>query len=418
LECHQMDIDTAFLNGELEEEIYMKQPQGLEEPGQEHLVCRLLRSLYGLKQAPRAWYKTFTDFLKAHGFVMLSSDACVYIKKMADDILIVGIYVDDLLLLAKTPSHIAYLKSLIGSRFKSKDLGDIHYILGVQVKRDRASRRLFMHQSKYAKSILEKFNFEQARAQQTPGDSSVQLSKKDSPQTEEDKQQMQDKDYRGLVGSLMYLMLGTRPDIAYSLQACSKFLSNPGQAHWIAAKRILRYLKGTLDYGLVFDGNVPDASHLTAYIDSDYGNCLDTRRSVSGYIMQLGGCAVTYSSKTQPTVALSSTEAEYMALAHGVKEVLFLRQLLHELHRVQPTTAIVYGDNQSSIAMAKNPVHHQRTKHIDVRYHFVRERVGRKDIAIEYVDTKSNMADLLTKNVSREILLRLRSSLGVRRIEQ
>ncbi|OWY92149.1 RxLR effector protein [Phytophthora megakarya] len=208
-------------------------------------------------------------------------------------------------------------------------------------------------------------------------------------------------------------MTGSRPDIAFGIQCVSKYLNDPGIAHWNAAKRILRYVKGTIGHGLVIDGRSRLKGKLTAFVDSDYAKDVDTRRSVSGYVMQLGECAITYSCKSQRTVALSSTEAEYMSLAHGVKEIIFLRELLGELDVKQDPT-VVNVDNQSAIAMANNPVHHQRTKHIHSRYHFIRERIAMEDVVLEYVSTKDNIADLLTKAVTVDVLNALRGRLGVR----
>ncbi|KAG3098225.1 hypothetical protein PI124_g15424 [Phytophthora idaei] len=213
----------------------------------------------------------------------------------------------------------------------------------------------------------------------------------------------------------MYLMTGSRPDIAFPMMAVSKYLNNPGVSHWNAAKRILRYVKGTLNYGLVANGLSSDALQLKAYVDSNYAKDIDTRRSVSRYVMQLGECAVTYSRKSQRTVALSSTGAEYMSLAHGTKEVVFLRELLSELGVDQKQT-VVNVDNQSTIAVAINPIQHSRMKHIDTRYHSVRERIATEEVGVEYVNTKDNVADLLTKAVSADVMETLRPRLGVRAI--
>jgi transposase InsO family protein len=412
-ECHQTDVDTAFLNGDMDEEVYMLQPEGLVKEGQQQLVCRLLKSLYGLKQAPRAWHKKLTDFLKSQGYVKLNSEACIYVRAGSGGVAIVGIYVDDLLLIADTTSGVQAIKNMLSSGFKCKDMGEVHHILGLRVRRDRASRTLSIDQTTYAKSVLEKFNLLQLNPCRTPCDSGSVLSKNDSPKNDDGREQMKNKDYRGLVGSLMYLMTGSRPDIAFGIQCVSKYLNDPGVAHWNAAKRILRYVKGTIGHGLVIDGRGGHGVQLTAYVDSDYAKNIDTRRSVSGYIMQLGDCAITYSCKSQRTVALSSTEAEYMSLAHGVKELIFLRELLEELGMQQDPT-VVNVDNQSAIAMANNPVHHQRTKHIHSRYHFVPERIEMGDAVVEYVSTKDNVADLLTKAVTADVLTALRGRLGVR----
>jgi hypothetical protein len=204
LECHQVDADTAFLNGILDEEIYMQQPAGMVVPGQEKKVCRLLKSLYGLKQAPRAWYRRLTDFLKQHGFERLDSESCIYVAgRGGGDFVIVGIYVDDLVLISKTKSSLSWIKSVIGAEFKIKDLGDVHHLLGLQIARDRSNKKLTICQSTYARSVVEKFNMGHAHAKHTPAEHSAPVSQKDCPTTDQEKARMEKLDYRGLVGSLM-----------------------------------------------------------------------------------------------------------------------------------------------------------------------------------------------------------------------
>jgi hypothetical protein len=412
LECHQMDVDTAFLNGDLEEEVYMHQPQGLERKGKENLVCKLNKALYGLKQAPRAWYKRLTNHLIKHGFTKVLVDSCVWIKNIREDICIVGIYVDDLLLISRSTNTMRKLKKMFMSEFKCKDLGEVHYLLGLKITRNRIERQLFISQETYTKSVLEKFRMSACNKCDTPCDTNVQLSKSQSPDKPDEQMQ---KEYRAIIGSLMYLMTGTRPDIAYAVQSVSRYLNCPGEAHMKAAKRILRYIKGTSDHGILYDGKL-EKENIEAYVDSDYAKEVDGRRSTSGYVMMLGGGVVTYSSKLQRTVALSSAEAEYMGLAHGTQEVLFLRELVKEIGLSQSQT-IIHVDNQAAQQMAMNPVHHQRTKHIDVRYHFVRERIQTKEIKLEHVSTKENLADIMTKGVTTAVLNHLRPRMGIRSMQ-
>ncbi|OWZ06506.1 LOW QUALITY PROTEIN: Integrase, catalytic core protein [Phytophthora megakarya] len=216
-ECHQTDVDTAFLNGDMEEEVYMLQPEGLEVPRKEDMVCKLVKALYGLKQAPKAWHKRLTDFLKKNGYEKLNSDACIYVRFREGSVSIIGIYVDDLLLISNSKAGIVEMKVMIVSEFNSKDMGEVHYILGLRIRRDRDARTLSIHQSTYARNTLEKFNLSHANPARTPCDTGVVLTKADSPQTKAARAQMYAKDYRGLVGSLMYLMTGSRPDIAFAM---------------------------------------------------------------------------------------------------------------------------------------------------------------------------------------------------------
>jgi hypothetical protein len=413
LECHQMDIDTAFLNGELEEEVYMYQATGLEEPGKEHLVCKLNKALYGLKQAPRAWYKRLTNFLQEKGFTKCLVDSCIWTKKIKGETCIIGIYVDDLMIISKSMSNVNTIKDLLKNEFKCKDLGEIHHLLGLKITRNRKEKKLYISQENYVKNVLARFQMSGCNKADTPSDLSQvkKLSKEDCPKEGEKMPENHHKKYREIVGSLMYLLTGTRPDIAYAVQTVSRFLNNPGHAHMEAAKRILRYVRGTANYGIVYNGRTGN-ENLIAYVDSDYAKEPDEKRSTSGYTMMLAGGIVTYSSKLQRTTALSSAEAEYMALAHGTQEVIFLRELLKEIGFAQGPTRMNI-DNQAAEQMANNPVHHQRTKHIDVRYHFVRQRVELREIALEHVSTKENLADLLTKAVGKVILRYLRPKLGV-----
>jgi len=403
-----MDVDTAFLNGDLEEEVYMYQAKGLEEKGKEHLVCKLNKALYGLKQAPRAWYKRLTNHLTKYGFTKVLVDSCVWIKKIEGEICIIGIYVDDLLLISKRKETMKKMKKMLASEFQCKDLGEVHYLLGLKIIRNRSERQLFISQETYTKSVLAKFGMSECNKTDTPCDNNIQLSKSQSPDKPDEKMH---KEYRALVGSLMYLMTGTRPDIAYAVQSVSRYLGCPGEAHVKAAKRILRYVKGTSNYGILYDGKM-GKENIEAYVDSDYAKDLDGRRSTSGYVTILAGGVVTYSSKLQRTVALSSAEAEYMGLAHGTQEVLFLRELVKEIGLSQNQT-VIHVDNQAAQQMAMNPVHHQRTKHIDVRYHFVRERIQTKEIELQHVSTKENLADIMTKGVTTGILNYLRPKLGI-----
>jgi hypothetical protein len=335
-----MDVDTAFLNGELEEDVYMYQAKGLEEKGKEHLVCKLNKALYGLKQAPRAWYKKLTNHLIKYGFTKVLVDSCVWIKNIKGEICIIAIYVDDLLLVSKDTDTMKKMKKMLMSEFKCKDLGEVHYLLGLKITRNRSERQLFISQETYTKSVLEKFGMANCNKSDTPCDSNVQLSKSQSPEKPDEKMQ---KEYRALIGSLMYLMTGTRPDIAYAVQSVSRYLSCPGEAHMKAAKRILRYVKGTSNHGFLYDGKL-GKENIEAYVDSDYAKDVDGRRSTSGYAMILAGGVVTYSSKLQRTVALSSAEAEYMGLAHRTQEVLFLRELVKEMGLSQDQT-VIHVDN-------------------------------------------------------------------------
>ncbi|KAE9332538.1 Retrovirus-related Pol polyprotein from transposon TNT 1-94 [Phytophthora rubi] len=410
LEVHQMDIETAFLNGTLNEEVYMTQPQGMMTAGKQEWVCKLHKSLYGLKQAPRAWHQALTSYLTQEGFEKLSCESCIYIRRCRGELEIVAIYVDNLLLLSKSFGVMEKLKQSIGSAFKANDLGEVSFLLGLKITRDRRARKLWINQQSNVDSILQKFNMEHGAGVATPTAAGKKLTKQQAPATEEATAKMLKKPFRQAVGSLMYQMIGSRPDMAFAIQDTSRFLSNYGEAHWQAVKRCIRYLKATRNYGLEFSGN---AVVLRAYTDSDYAGCEDDRRSVSGYVTMIGNCTVTWSSRKQRIVAQSTAEAEYVALAHCTREVLFLRQLLKELGYEQAAT-VINEDNQACIAIAENPAQHSRVKHIDVRYHFIREHVQHKDVNLQYVVSKDNVADALTKGLPRDQLEYLREAMNVK----
>ena len=248
LELHQMDVATAFLNGTLKEEIFMKQPEGYAKKNKENLVCKLQKSIYGLKQASRCWYNTMHNFLKELDYKQCSSDTCLYTKQVGANFVIIALFVDDLLIASNNMQLLQNEKRLLSGKFEMKDLGEAHYILGIQIKRDRSKKLTMLHQSKYLMQLLEKFGMKDCRPVMTPQDQNVKLLPNEGEAHDKAK-------YEALIGSITYAVTGTRPDLAQALGSLSQFCSNPGTEHWVAAKRILRYIKGSLNYGIVYDGS-------------------------------------------------------------------------------------------------------------------------------------------------------------------
>ena len=416
LELHQMDVKTAFLNGDLEEDIYMEQPPGFVAPGsQANLVRKLNRSLYGLRQAGRAWYKKIDAALNDLGLKPTMSDNCIYVLHEVSTIVYVLLYVDDLLLAANNLNRLQSIKAELGKRFEMKDLGEAQFILGLQIHRDRAHRRLSLSQSQYVKSLLSRFNMQECKPASTPMSTGIKLRRveQSTAVVEEAKEQadgaqqddLDEVPYAQAVGALMYTAMGTRPDILYSTTALSQFLQRPARPHWVAVKRVLRYLQGTQQAQLVYHPTAdrvesPLAMH--GYSDSDWGNDVNDRRSVTGWVFLLYGCAVSWQSRKQKTTALSSVEAEYMATAAATKEAIWWRRFLTELGLPPSGPTLIYSDSQGSIALAKNPDHHDRTKHIDLRYHFIREQLAAKAIRTDFIGTELMVADVLTKPLSRD----------------
>ena len=402
---HQMDVVTAFLNGKLEEELYMRQPDGFVRPGEEHLVCKLKKALYGLKQAPRCWTKAFREFIESDGFVQSSADPCVFIRK-TDTLAIVAVYVDDLILITKSEDEMHDVKSKLATEFKMKDLGKLHYCLGITIEQDEDHKWLMIHQRHYIRSILEKYGMTDAKTVSTPADLSVKLEKIDSNSKAVDQTM-----YQSMVGSLLYAAIATRPDIAQAVGVVSKYNSNPTEAHLTAVKRVLRYLKGTMDLAIQYQPS--EQPELVGYSDADWAGDLDDRHSTTGNIFMMTGGAISWLSKKQPIVPLSTAEAEYVALSAACQEAVWLRRLLSDIHAAPSGATILMEDNQGTIAIARNPIAHSRTKHIDIRYHYVREAIDNESVDVEFCPTTEMIADLLTKPLPKGQFGKLRQAMGV-----
>jgi len=409
LHLEQMDVKTAFLHGDLEEELYMLQPEGFAEPGKEDMVCRLKKSLYGLKQAPRQWYRKFDKFMSNNGYSRCEADHCCYLKHFDDSYIILLLYVDDMLIAGSGMDEIKHLKGLLSTEFDMKDLGPAKQILGMRIDRDRSARTLKLSQSKYIERVLERFNMKDAKAVSTPLASHFRLSKDLAPKSEEERMLMEGVPYASAVGSLMYAMVSTRPDIAHAVGVVSRFMSNPGKQHWEAVKWILRYLKGTSDLSLCFGGR---EISLHGYVDSDMAGDIDGRRSTTGYVFTLGSAAVSWISRLQKTVALSTTEAEYVAITEASKEMIWLQSFMKELGKGQENGKL-HSDSMSVIHLAKNAAFHSRTKHIQLRYHFIRSLLEDGALTLEKIHTSENPADMFTKCVNLEKLKLCSASVGL-----
>jgi len=388
LELHQLDIKTAFLNGELEETIYMQQPRGYEE-GSTNTVCLLKKSLYGLRQAPRAWHTRLKQELEHMGFTASEADPGLYTAHYKHTSIYLLVYVDDILIAAKTQEAVDHVKARLTAAFDVRDLGPAKYFLGMSLDRDRHRQTLKITQERLATELVHRHGLIQGKTKSIPMSPAIKLT-----QAEEgsmlDKEKFQ---FCELVGSLLYLSVCTRPDIAQSVGVLARYMAKPAMEHWTAAKAVLRYIAGTLSSGITFTNNV---AVMEGYCDSDYAGDLDTRRSTTGFVFTFCGAAISWSSKLQPTVAVSTTEAEYMAAAQAVKEALWLRKLIMEFE-LQFGTMRIYSDNQGAIKLLKHPVASVKSKHIDVIHHFARERVARKEVQFEYISTDLMIADCMTK---------------------
>ena len=404
---HQMDVVTAFLNGTLEEDIYMQQPAGYVQPGKEKMVCKLKKSLYGLKQSPRCWNKEFKEHMESANFKQSTADPCIFTKtEESGEIIIVAVYVDDLIIVTKTNEKMNEIKRNLTSRFKMKDLGKLHHCLGITVEYDESKRCLWLHQKPYISAMLEKFGLSQAKTVSTPANLNEKLKRDDGTSKLVDPTL-----YQSMVGSLLYAAITTRPDISQAVGAASKYCSNPSEAHLTAVKRILRYLKETINLGLKYEKL--ESSTLVGYSDADWAGDLDDRHSTSGNLFLLAGGPVSWLSKKQSTVTLSTAEAEYISLCGATQEAVWLRRLLSDFKFCQEEPTVIKEDNQGTIAIARNPVSHSRTKHIDIKYHYVRETILDGYVTLEYCSTEQMIADLLTKPLTRDRFETLRNLMGL-----
>ncbi|KAI3730029.1 hypothetical protein L6452_18705 [Arctium lappa] len=396
----QMDVKTTFLNGILKEEVYVSQPEGFVNPEKPDHVYILDKALYGLKQASQAWYAVLSKFLVKSGFSKGKVDTTLFIKKEKADIILIQIYVDDIIFGSTNPKFCKNFSNLMVSRFQMSMMGEMNFFLGLQVK--QFSTGIFINQSKYILDILRKYKMENCKPIGTLMAPGTKIS------TDPSGKSVDVRNYRGMIGSLMYLT-SSRPDIMFSTCLCSRYQTAPKESHLAAVKRIFRYLKGTADLGLWYPKDT--GFQLTAYSEADHAGCMLDRKSTSGHVQFLGDKLVSWASKKQLCISTSTAEAEYVAAASCCSQVLWMRTQLRDygfkFHKI-PT----YCDSKSAIAISANPVQHTKTKHIDVRYHFIKDNVEKGTIELYFVKTDYQLADLFTKPLDEKRFNFLVSKLG------
>lgn len=400
LKLKQFDVETAFLYGSLDEEIYMCQPKGYED--HTNRVCKLNKSLYGLKQASRVWNQKFTNFLQKFQFKICASDNCVFVGNIAGRKIYLAIWIDDGLVAATTERDIDELLSFLQREFAIK-VADGSFFVGLQINRLRDGS-IHVNQSTYATKVLAKFNMLDAYPVDTPVDANTALLSNlaDGKSTV--------FPYREAVGSLMYLTVATRPDISFAVGLACRYLNGPNENHVNLVKRIFKYIKGTISFGIRFESNF--ALDLVCFSDADYAGDVDTRKSTSGFVFMFGTGSISWGSNRQKCVALSSTESEYIAGSEAVKELVWLQRLLSDMD-VTVEKPVLKLDNQGAIKLTKNPEFHKRTKHIEVRYHFIREKFDEGCFRLGYVNTKEQIADIFTKPLSRHKFQYFRKLMGM-----
>jgi hypothetical protein len=387
---YQMDVTNAFLHGDLKEEIYMKLPPGMSTTASDE-VCKLRRSLYGLKQAPRAWFEKFRNTLLTFSFTQSQYDSSLFFYKTTTGMVFLLVYVDDIILTGNDIGLITKLQHMLHSTFQMKDLGHLTYFLGLEVhSRDHG---LFLNQHKYIQDLIELAGLKDATAVDTPMEVNVKYRKDEGDLLPDPFL------YRQLVGSLIYLTI-TRPDISYAVHIVSKFMQAPRHLHLAAVRRLIRYLIGSPTRGLFFPKHSPLT--LTSYSDADWAGCPDTRKSITGWCIFLGDALISWKCKKQDCVSKSSTEAEYRAMSATCSEIVWLRGLLSELGFPPTAPTPLHGDNTSAIQIAANPVYHERTKHIEVDCHYIREAFTRGVITLPHLNTALQIADAFTKALTRQ----------------
>lgn len=385
----QFDVSTAFLYGKLDEVIYIKQPDGYND--NTNKVCKLLRSLYGLKQAPRCWNECFGKFLINQGFTVSDADPCLYIRNQDGKLLIIALYVDDGLVAATDTKDLDQFTEQLKSRFKVV-VRPATYFLGLEIT-THSNYNITISQSAYSQKLLKRFRFEDCKPVSTPMLKGTDL-------TQCNKNGIGTFPYRQAVGALLYLMTGTRPDIAYSVSYLSRSLENPTQEDITRVKRVFRYIAGTIHKSITYKSEYSGKA-LQCYSDADFGGCNLTGRSTSGVVIMYSGGIISWLSQRQATVATSTTEAEIIASTEAVKEIIWLKRLFESLHIKLTEVPVLQVDNSAAVKLAQNPEFHRRTKHIDIKNLFVREKVIDGTIKVLQISTEHQLADIMTKPVNR-----------------
>ena len=410
LEMTQSDIKTAFLYGELEEDLFMKIPEGLHPKlDADKVASKLNKSLYGLKQAPRCWNKRFHNFLTQFDFQECHADKCTYRGTVSKETVFLAHFVDDGLLVSESTEAINRVLDCLRESFEIT-ISDASMYVGMQLERDRKNRRMFIHQSMYTRQIINKFGLTNAHSVSVPSDPQSTLSRADVETKVND-----GVPYNEAVGSpCLFLSLVSRPDIAYAVSQVSTFNNEHNHSHGSAVRRIFRYLLGTVDCGLLYGGEDGTGKMtLCGFADADFVRDIDSRKSVTRYITLLNDSLVTWRSQRQSLVASSTTESEYVAAATASNALIWRRQLLTDLGYDQRGPTVLYMNNQSAIRLAFNPEFHKRTKHIAMKYHIIRNRVKNKQIVLKYVSTNDQLADLFTKALVRDKFVGLRDRFNV-----
>jgi uncharacterized membrane protein YciS (DUF1049 family) len=396
-----MDVKSAFLNGFINEEVYVSQPPGFTDFEKPNHVYKLKKALYGLKQAPKAWYDRLKTFLVDHKYTMGLADNTLFTKKKGSHIIIVQIYVVDIIFGSTCQELCVDFSKIMHDEFEMSMMGELKFFLGLQIK--QLEDGIFFNQSKYIKDMLKKFDLEDSKQIKTPMSTETKLTK------DEESESVDSTKYRGMIGSLLYLT-ASRPDIMFSVCLCARFQEDPKTTHLESVKRIFRYIKGTTNLGLWYPKGT--GMDTIVYADSDHAGDYVDRKSTSGTCTFVGHCLTSWFSKKQTTLAISTTEAEYVSAGKACQQALWMKQALVD-YGIQLKDISILCDNKGAIDLSKNPVQHSRTKHIEIRHHFLRDNIQKGNISIEKVSSEDNIADILTKPLKPEPFNLLRLGLGL-----
>ena len=369
LKLWRIDFVGAYLNSLTKEDIYMKQPEGFVEKGFEDHVCKLVHTIYGTMQGAHDWYETLAETYNKLGYVTSGADPCVRYKQEGDDYTITDTYTDDVFGASTTDEEIKRRKDEMGKEWEIKDVGETEYFLGTRVQQDLDRGIIRLTQRPYWEHVINRFDLAHITPRNTPLPTGIVLDNNMSPKTDSEKKDMATKQFRPILGSVMWGQLATRPDLSFAVSLLSRFQANPGIEHWNALMHVIGYIKNTIDYSLTYSQDA-DLSPL-AFVDADYGECRDTRRSTSGYVFTMAGGPVTWSSKRQATVALSTVEAEYVSMSRCAQQMVWTQSWLDEVDVKHDMPGIIKGDNKGAISLTKNTKDHGKIKHIDIRHHYI-----------------------------------------------
>lgn len=394
MHLHQIDVTTAYLNSELEDEVYMKPPPNFVDKDCPNKVLKLNKAIYGLKQSGKEWHKRLDDTLRKMDFSPCKNEPCLYKSIKDDKLVLIAVYVDDLIIGCIDKNIVIEVKNELNEEFEINDKGILNHFLGMEVEREGETGKIKLSQYQYIKKVLKQYGMEKCKSVATPLDPGCQVNCND------DCERVDQQEYQSLVGVLMYLAISTRPDILHSVSKMAQRNTDPHVEHMTMLKRILRYLAGTINYKIIYESN--DSKALEGFVDADWAGDAVDRKSYTGFSFFVSDCLVSWESRKQNSVALSSTEAEYMAASEAAKEAIYLKRILMEIESTQDEPVVLNIDNQGAMMLAENPVHHKRSKHIDIKYHHLRELVEKQEILLNYCPSGDMISDIFTKNLAKE----------------